>query len=118
MKKIKTIIIDDEINNVKLLYHFLNRYCPKVEIIGSSCTISESIDLINQLDADLILLDIQLNGGNAFDLLEQVDLKKAKIIYVSAYDEHVTRIKGSGYITKPIRIEVLKEAVDALSFED
>jgi|TARA_A100001015_G_scaffold262522_1_gene308813 CheY-like chemotaxis protein len=34
MTKIKTLIVEDEKNNADLLAHFLNKYCPTIEVIG------------------------------------------------------------------------------------
>ncbi|WP_452225629.1 LytR/AlgR family response regulator transcription factor [Lacinutrix chionoecetis] len=114
MKKVNAIIIDDEINNVDLLVHFLNQYCPEVNIIGKAVTRTEGVKLINKLEPQLLFLDIMLDQGTGFDLLEEVSFTQTKIIFVTAFDEYAIKAfkyNAVDYILKPIEIDNLIQAV-------
>jgi two-component system LytT family response regulator len=43
---LKTIIVDDEVKNVKLLTSLLRDYCPQVELIGEARNIDDAHDII------------------------------------------------------------------------
>jgi two-component system LytT family response regulator len=63
---------------------------------------------------DLILLDIHLADGSAFDLLEAVTVT-APIIFTTAYDEHAIqafRVNAIDYLLKPIKRPELEKALD------
>ena len=68
----KTIVIEDELNNLNLLSHFLKKYCPEVDLIASCQTKDEGVKLVNQLNPDLLFLDIVLEENTAFQLLEEI----------------------------------------------
>ncbi|MFD0861660.1 LytR/AlgR family response regulator transcription factor [Sungkyunkwania multivorans] len=115
MEKIKAIVIDDEVNNVDLLVHFLEKYCPIVEIIGKATTSREGKVLIEELQPQLIFLDIMLDEGTGFELLEDVTFTKSKVIFVTAFDEFAIKafkFSAIDYVLKPIEIEELVLAVN------
>ena len=57
---LEAIIIDDEVNNIKILRHFIKQYCPTIIIIGIATTKADAIKLINNVQPQLIFLDIIL----------------------------------------------------------
>ena len=72
MSKISTILVDDEIKNNELLNIYLDKYCPKIEVVGIATTVEDAINKINGLQPNLIFLDIVLHDGTGFDVLEGV----------------------------------------------
>jgi two-component system LytT family response regulator len=87
----KTIIVEDEINNLNLLSHFLKKYCPEVELIASCQTKDVGVKLINQLKPDLVFLDVVLEENTAFELLEEIENKELNVIFVTAFDEYALK---------------------------
>lgn len=115
MSKIKAIMVDDEVNNTDLLSHFLSKYCPVVDCIGIANTKQDGLDLINKREPELIFLDIMLDEGTGFDLLEGLNYSKYKVIFVTAFDDHAIKAfkyNALDYILKPIDIEQLILAVN------
>ncbi|WP_299884042.1 LytTR family DNA-binding domain-containing protein [uncultured Lacinutrix sp.] len=115
MTKVNAIIVDDEVNNVDLLVHFLTQYCPDINIIGKATTKSEGVSLVNELKPELLFLDIMLDQGTGFDLLEEVTFNETKIIFVTAFDEFAIKAfkyNAVDYILKPIEIDQLIKAVE------
>lgn len=114
MDKIKSIIIDDEINNCNNLQNILNRYCPEVEVLGLAHSAEEGLESILQLKPELIFLDIQMPGGSGFDLLDSIDNPTFDVIFVTAYNDFAIKaIRKSAidYLLKPVNILDLKDAV-------
>lgn len=115
MNKVTAIVIDDEINNLDLLVHFINQYCPQLNIIGKAITKNEGVALINKLKPQLLFLDIMLDEGTGFDLLEEATFTETKVIFVTAFDEFAIKAfkyNAVDYLLKPIEIDELIVAVN------
>ncbi len=112
---IKAILVDDEKKSRENLEAFLNRLGGKVEIIGEAENADRAFEEIKDKQPHLVFLDVEMPGGSGFDLLSRFDELKFEVIFVTAYSHYaINAIKFSalGYITKPINIEELTEAVD------
>ena len=115
MEKINAVIIDDEQNNIDFLELMIQKYCSSfINIIGKSKTIIKGVDLINSLKPKLLFLDIKLNNGTSFDILDKIDNYNYKVIFVTAYDKFAIKAfkyRAIDYLLKPVDTTELKEAV-------
>jgi two-component system LytT family response regulator len=112
---LNALIIEDEPKNAILLRKMVEKYCPQVIIRGDANSIEKAIKLIKQENPDLVFLDIEIGGGNAFDLLDYLQPVEFDIIFVTAYDNYLLKaIKYSAldYLLKPININELVTAVN------
>lgn len=118
---IKTVIIDDEPDAIQSLELICKEYCPGVEVVGTAQVIEDARKIIDKEKPDLLLLDIDLPRGNAFDLLQRYPRRKFKVILVSALFEHyenlIKKYRIYGCVDKPVDIEELKTLVDTLHSE-
>jgi len=111
---LKTILVEDEYNSREILRNYLNKYCPKVDLVGEAASINEGLDLIQKNDLDLVFLDVEMPFGNAFDLLEKIPDRSFEIVFVTAYDHYAKEAlneHAAYYLTKPINIDELIKAV-------
>lgn len=111
----RAVIVDDEKLVAQNLHSLLSRYCPIVEIAGTAHNINDAEKLIKELEPDLIFLDVEMPGGNGFDLLRRFTNIKFGVIFVTAFDHYaVQAIKFSAidYLLKPIDISELITAVN------
>ncbi len=111
---IKAIIVDDIPQAIDLLKNDLQNYCPEVEVIAEAPSVVSGTKLIKQLQPDVVFLDIELQDGTGFDILEILGDISFKIIFTTASDEHAIkafRFSAIDYLLKPINPEELKEAV-------
>jgi two-component system LytT family response regulator len=69
---IKALIIEDEPGNVRIMYKLLEVYCPQVDICGDAGNVDTALELIKKTKPELIFLDIEMPGGNAFTLLDKL----------------------------------------------
>lgn len=113
-EKIAAIIVDDERNNCENLKELLGKYCPEVEIVGMAHSAAEGIEGISRLRPSLVFLDIQMQGGSGFDLLEQLRPVSFEVIFVTAFDQYAIRairFCAIDYLLKPVDILELQSAV-------
>ena len=111
---ITAIIVYDEPTNIELLEHFVNEDCPQVKILDKISKKEEAIKRINQLQPQLLFLDIVLNRGTTFDILEAITLPEVNIVFVTSYNEFALKtlkIIAVDYILKPVNIKELAKAV-------
>lgn len=112
---IKTIIIEDELNNRNNLKRLLEKYCKEINVVATAGDADEAICLINKLNPQLIFLDIQMPGKDGFQMLLDLGKYDFEIIFVTAFSEYgIKAIKFSAidYLLKPVNIEELKDAVN------
>jgi two-component system LytT family response regulator len=114
MTKINCIIVDDEAPGRIVLRELLTRFCPSVEILDEAENITDAYEKITRISPDLVLLDIQMPGGNGFELLKKFEKINFDIIFVTSFDKYaINAIKFSplDYLLKPVDIKDLKESI-------
>lgn len=112
---IKTLIIDDELGLREMNRSMMERNFSNIEIIGESGSVAEGTRLIKELNPDLVLLDIQLSDGTAFQLLQNVKPQKFVIIFITAHNEFAIKafkFSAIDYILKPVNEHEFCDAVE------
>lgn len=111
----RTVIIDDEQPSRDALRHYLDRYCPDVEVVGEAEDVESGLTAIRNHRPELIFLDIEMPFGNGFDLLERLPATgQPEVVFVTAYDQYALRAlrqSAAHYLLKPVDIDDLIEAV-------
>ncbi len=112
---LRILIIDDETNIRMMIAEIIKGHCHSAEVIGQAGSVKVGKEKIESLHPDLVLLDIKMDDGTGFDLLDQLDRIDFKVIFITAYQEFALKaIKFSAldYIVKPIDPEELISAVN------
>ena len=113
-RKIKTVIIDDEIDAVEFISSIVGEYCSSLEVVGKAHNVLQGLQVINEKKPDLVFLDVEMPNGSGFDLLAQFPEKDFDVIFITAFNHYAIKaIKFSAvdYILKPININEFIEAV-------
>lgn len=117
-KKIKTLIVEDELRSIATLRKLLNENCPQVLIIDEATTVRQAVEKIDLLKPELVFLDIALPDGDGFEVLERVNNINFQVIFITAYDKYAVRafeFSALHYLLKPVSPEDLNEAVNRFS---
>ncbi|HEX9509954.1 MAG TPA: LytTR family DNA-binding domain-containing protein [Puia sp.] len=112
---IRSIIIDDEPNNIENLRAILAAWCEGIEVVSIAMNATDGIAAIKMHQPDLLFLDIQLAESSGFDVLRAFPRIDFEIIFITAYDQYgIQAIKFSAldYLLKPLDIEELKQAIE------
>jgi two-component system LytT family response regulator len=111
---IKVVIIDDEEDSIVVLQTLLKKYCANVTVADTATDIDEAYKKIIKHKPQAIFLDIQMPGGNGFDLLKKFENIDFDVVFVTSYDKYAIeaiRLSALHYMLKPIEVEELQEAV-------
>lgn len=111
---IRTVIVDDETDSIRVLQKLLDAFCPQVEIVGIADGVETALAVIRDTIPDLLLLDIEMSQGNAFDLLNQLQPQVFQVIFVTAFDNYAIRAfkySAVDYLLKPVDIDDLRDAI-------
>lgn len=111
---LNVVIIEDEIHSRETLKTLLTEFCEDVNVMGMTGSVEEAVALINQLQPELVFLDIELQTGTGFDVLNQVDQRNFEVIFTTAFEHYAIKaIKFSSidYLLKPIDLDELQEAL-------
>ncbi|WP_282073158.1 LytR/AlgR family response regulator transcription factor [Polaribacter atrinae] len=112
---IKAVIIEDEFNALNTLDKLIKYTQKDIEVVAKIDNVTDAISFLKEETPDLVFLDIELIGGNAFQILEALESISFKIIFTTAYDEFAIKaIKFDtiDYLLKPIDSVELSECID------
>ncbi|XOV68881.1 MAG: LytR/AlgR family response regulator transcription factor [Fluviicola sp.] len=110
----KAIIIDDIEQARTTLKQDLAIYAKDFEVIGEATGVVEGAKLLKDVKPDILFLDIQMQDGSGFDLLDLLPQVNFKIIFITASDAHAIkafRYAAIDYLMKPIDPDELVEAL-------
>ncbi|MDQ3142468.1 MAG: LytTR family DNA-binding domain-containing protein [Bacteroidota bacterium] len=113
----RVAIIDDETDARQLMRSFLNTYCPDVDIAGEADSVESAYKLIRQVNPQVILLDISMEDGTGFELLDKFQNPFFQVIFITAHDEFALkafRYNALDYLLKPVNPEELAKAIDRI----
>ncbi len=111
---LRTLIIDDESPVRATLSRLLNKTCAQAELVGEANSVKTGLIAIREKSPDLVLLDIKMDDGTGFDLLNQIENINFKVIFITAYEEFAIRafeFSAIDYILKPVNPVKLVNAV-------
>ncbi len=115
IESIKTVIIEDEKEDMYLMKNLLSNYS-QIEIIATANDIENGIAVISLHKPDLIFLDINLYGRLSFEIIDVIQALplNPKIIFTTAYDNYMSKAfkyAAFDYLLKPIDRYELKETI-------
>jgi DNA-binding LytR/AlgR family response regulator len=111
---IQVLIIEDEKPARKKLLRFLEELEMPTEVVAEIDTIEAAILFLKSHQVDVIISDIELLDGNAFEIYTQVAIT-CPIIFTTAYDQfwmNAFETNGIDYLQKPFTKERFQKAWD------
>jgi two-component system, LytTR family, response regulator len=114
-RRIRAVIVEDELSAREALKAYLQKYCPQVDVIGEAHDSRQAVVVLHELQPQLVFLDVEMPFGNAFDVLENCKDLHFETIFVTAFSEYSLRALNQSaayYLLKPVSIEDLIAAVD------
>lgn len=114
---ISAVIIEDETAAYEYLKYILElNYSSQISIVGHETSVKKGIKLIKDLDPQLVFLDIQLQDGNGFDILDHFSNSSTfEVIFTTGltdYKEKAMDYFAFYYLNKPIQETQLNNVMD------
>ncbi len=115
LKNIKTILVDDEANNLQFLQSLLKDNCPSIQVMETANSAADGLLMIQELKPQLVFMDVDMPGMTGFEVLKKLEPLSFEVIFVTAYNQYAMEAfeyNAVAYITKPIVTEKLLAAVE------
>lgn len=112
--ELRIAIVDDEPACRAYLRSMIQRHCSGFAFAGEAGSVAEGQHLVEQALPDLLLLDVQMEDGTGFDLLDQLPQINFNVIFTTAYDAFAIRAfryNAIDYLLKPVDPDELFAAV-------
>lgn len=114
---LKCIILDDEMPSLKFLKLLIDQM-EDVSIVKAFNNPMLLIEEYKSLDFDFCILDIEMPQLTGLELAEI--LREYPIVFATAYKQYASDafdIDAVDYVTKPISLQRLKQAIDKVRFQ-
>jgi two-component system, LytTR family, response regulator len=118
---ITAVIIDDDVNLRNGMKGLLSLYAPDIFIVGEADSVATGIEALQSHNPQVIFLDIQMNEGTGFDLLEQYTEAHGKInshvVFITAYEHYAIkafRFSALDFLLKPVGPDELEKVIDKI----
>ena len=115
---ITALLIDDDQHLRQGMKSLLERHAPEIRIIGEAESVKTGIEAIENWKPQVVFLDIHLNDGTGFDILEEVAKTNGKlnshIVFITAHEQYALKafkFSALDYLLKPVDPEELKKSV-------
>jgi two-component system LytT family response regulator len=115
---IKVILVDDE-SGIRMLLRKIIERQEGFEIVGESDNLAEAVTLFTKTKAEVVFLDIEINGSSGLECAKIIaDLEpKTKIVFATAHSEYMSNafeIYAFDYLVKPFNIERVGHTLDRI----
>lgn len=117
MEKIKVFIIDDHKLFIEGIYALLSDE-PSLEFVGDAMSPDDFLSRLDQIDADVFLMDIDMPEMSGIMLTKMLIEKRpaAKVLALTMYDDfrHIEQMMKSGAMGYAVKSENITELIKAI----
>jgi DNA-binding LytR/AlgR family response regulator len=111
------VLIEDEPLAAQKMMKLVKELLPAAQVVAQHDTVRGAAEWFAAHEApDLVLLDVQLSDGTAFDLLKDTDIN-CPVIFTTAYDQYAInafQARSIDYLLKPVKKGDLDNALKKL----
>ncbi|MGQ1947287.1 LytR/AlgR family response regulator transcription factor [Geofilum sp. OHC36d9] len=120
--QIKVMVVEDDLFAARTVELIMLRHFPELKLVGRCAYVKEAVGKIIDIKPDLLILDIELADGSAFDLLQALPTVNFKVLFMSSHHSllmEAVRFAAVDYIQKPLAeddfVMVLDKIIDSFS---
>lgn len=111
---IRAILIDDEATMRANFSELLGIHLPDIQVVAEASGVTEGLEVLRNESCDLLFLDVEMQDGTGFDLLDRFGETRFKTVFVTGHDRYAIRafkFSAVDYLVKPVDPTELKKAV-------
>ncbi len=112
--KIRILVIDNEKPIRTAFIKMLSHFCDDNYELFEADSVATGIKAMSEIDPHILFLDIELDDGSGFDLLNAVDYSKVQLIFTTAHNQYAIKAfeySAVNYLLKPISPSALQKVV-------
>jgi two-component system response regulator DegU len=121
VSKIRVAIVEDHRVVAQALETMLS-FDENFEVIASTTSGADSVELAIQVEPDVVLMDVKLEGLNGIEATRQILMRRPgmKVLILSMYDDQETVLQAvaagaAGYLPKNVEKDELIHAIRAVA---
>ena len=106
----KALIIDNEEPIREAMVALVTAFCPEITHLQTADGVKTGVDKIRQFQPDILFLDVELDDGTGFDILNQISPPQFQLIFTTAHDRYAInafQFSALDYLLKPIDPDLL-----------
>ena len=110
----KLLIIDNEPNLRTAIKDLLQAFCPEIVAIEMADGVKSGLEKINNFKPDIVLLDVEMDDGSGFDLMQQIPSPGFQLIFVTAHNKYAIeafKFSAIDYLLKPVDPDALQKSI-------
>ncbi len=116
-ESIWNVVIADDEPLARARLEKLLTSAPDFRVVAQAGSGSEAVKTVRRVRPDLLFLDVQMPGGDGFEVLRQLGAADAPraVVFVTAFDQHAVRafeVHAADYLLKPYDAERFQLALD------
>lgn len=116
----RTVFVEDTESHRNTIRQMLLEHCPQVQLVDEADSLDSGYKLIKKENPELVLLDVELYPGTAFDLLNRLQSDgeiNFEVIFLTGFANFEYPVRAIQYaaldfLMKPIDKDKLKEAIE------
>lgn len=113
----KAVIVDDEELGSATLEKLVHQHAADIQVVARAASAAEGKTAILLHQPELVFLDIEMPGGDGFDLLAEFENPFFQVIFVTGFDRYALQaIKccAVDYLLKPVEPAELNRALEKI----
>ncbi len=112
---LNVMVVDDEAAIRKTILRLLEELFPEIQVLATAGSVGEAMLELEEHNPNLLFLDVELPDGTGFDLLEKIQGRDFRVIFITAHQEYALaaiKVSALDYILKPIDPTEFRQAVE------
>jgi two-component system, sensor histidine kinase len=113
LSQLRVLVVDDSRSNAYQIASMARSFGCQVRLTTEG---AEAVQMAGDWRPEIVLLDLLMPGMDGFEVAERLraDYTEARIVAVTALDEHDERVQKAGFdrhLTKPVRRDTLRRVI-------
>ena len=101
----KVLIIDNDTAIREGLVQLINKFCPQILTLNEAGGVEEGVLAIKSFKPDLVFLDVEMDDGTGFDLVQKLGEYNFQLIFITAHNKYAInafKFCAIDFLLKPI----------------
>ncbi|RBW60846.1 MULTISPECIES: LytR/AlgR family response regulator transcription factor [unclassified Tenacibaculum] len=118
---ISCALIEDDKNTITMLKSIIEENFDAINVIGSASSINGAYELITNTNPTFIFLDVNLEDGDGFEILNKFNSPKFTVIFITSYSKYAVeafKFSAIDFVLKPFSPSDIIKAVNKVIQEE